>query len=109
MSPPSDGDEVSCYLSSNSLSDDDDVTRLHSQSPEGEDEDHDADDATDGGRRGATHVEHYNQHARQGAIDDDDDDDAAIEWGWGGDDGRNGGGGMEEDTHRTREWPCRNS
>ena len=47
----SDGDEVSCYLSSNSLSDDDEVTRLHSQCPEGEDEDHDIDDATDGGRR----------------------------------------------------------
>ena len=84
MSPSSDDDEVSCYLSSNSLSDDDDVTRLHSQSPEGEDEDHDADDATDGGRRAVTHIEHYNQHDRQGAIDDDDDDDdAAIEWGWG--------------------------
>ena len=83
MSPPSDGDKVSCYLSSNSLSDDDEVTRLHSQSPKGEDEDHDADDATDGGRRAVTHIEHYNQHDRQGANDDDDDDDAAIEWGWG--------------------------
>ena len=75
---------------------------MSSQSPEGEDEDHDADDATDGGRRAVTHIEHYNQHDRQGAIDDDDDDDATIEWGWGGDDGRNGGGGMEEDTHRTQ-------
>ncbi len=48
----------------------------------GEDEDHEADDATDGGRRAVTHIEHYNQHDRQVAIDDkDDDDDAAIEWG----------------------------
>ncbi len=65
MSPPSDGDEVSFYLSSNSLSNDNEVTRLHLQSPEGEEEDDDADDATDGGRRAVIHIEHYNQHDRQ--------------------------------------------
>ncbi len=65
MSPPSDDGEVSCYLSSNMLSDDDEVTRLHSQSPEGEEGDDGANDTTDGGRRVVTHIKHYNQHDRQ--------------------------------------------
>ncbi len=65
MSPPSDDDEVSWYLSSNSLSDDNGVTHLQAQCPEGEEEDSDADDTTDGSRRGVTHMEHYNQHDRQ--------------------------------------------
>jgi hypothetical protein len=65
MSPPSDDNKVSCYLFSNSLSDDDGVTRLQSQSPEGEEEDDDADGTTDGGRRAVTHIERYNQHDRQ--------------------------------------------
>ncbi len=38
---------------------------LHSQSLEGEEEDDDANDAPDGGRRVVTHIEHYNQHDRQ--------------------------------------------
>ena len=62
------------------MSDDDGVARLQSQSPKGEEEDDNANDATDGSRRAVTHIEHYNQHDRQGAIhDNDDDDDAAIE------------------------------
>ena len=65
VSTPSDDNEVSCYLSSSSLSDNDGVARLQSQSPEGEEEDDDASDATDGGRRAVTHIEHYNQHDRQ--------------------------------------------
>ncbi len=55
MSPLSDDDKVLCYLSSNSLSDDNEVTRLHSQRPKGEEEDDDTDNATDGGRR-AVHI-----------------------------------------------------
>ncbi len=65
MSPPSDDDGVLCYLSSNSLSNDDGVTRLQSQSLEGEEEDDGADDTTDSGRRAVTHIEHCNQHDRQ--------------------------------------------
>ena len=61
MSPPSDDEKVSCYLSSNSSSDDEQVARLQSQSPEGEEEEDNANDATDGGRRAVTHIEHYNQ------------------------------------------------
>jgi hypothetical protein len=36
--PPSDNDEASHYLSGDSLTDDDDVHRLHLQSPEEEEE-----------------------------------------------------------------------
>jgi hypothetical protein len=64
MSPPSDDDEVSpCYSSS---SDDNEVTRMQSQSLEGEvEEDDNTDDATDCGRTAVTHIEHFNQHDRQ--------------------------------------------